>query len=94
MPEFETVEIPEMVAACSGSGGALGHPRVYLNLAPAGRAECPYCSRIFINPRVFHAGGVAPEAGVAMPSGHAPGGERLGESPAPRQVGAAGGAHG
>ena len=48
MTPFETIEIDEMVAACSG-GGALGHPRVYLNLAPAGRVECPYCSRLFVN---------------------------------------------
>jgi uncharacterized Zn-finger protein len=49
MVPFETVEIDQMVTACSGSGGALGHPRVFLNLAPSGRAECPYCSRAFIN---------------------------------------------
>ena len=48
MTPFETIETDEMVAACS-SGGALGHPRVYLNLAPAGRVECPYCSRLFVN---------------------------------------------
>src|SRR6185312_5573349 len=35
MGPFETVEIDEMTTACSG-GGPLGHPRVYLNLAPAG----------------------------------------------------------
>ncbi|HEY1797173.1 MAG TPA: zinc-finger domain-containing protein [Stellaceae bacterium] len=52
MPEFETIEIDEAVAACSGSGGALGHPRVYLNLEPGGRAECPYCSRTFVNKRL------------------------------------------
>jgi uncharacterized Zn-finger protein len=69
MPEFETVEINEAVAACSGSGGPLGHPRVYLNLEPGGRAECPYCSRIFINKRlashgVGHGGdGAAPAPG-------------------------------
>ena len=49
MGPFETIYIDEMVAACNGGGGSLGHPRVYLNLAPAGRAECPYCSRLFIN---------------------------------------------
>ena len=48
MTPFETIEIDEMVAACNGDG-ALGHPRVYLNLAPAGRVECPYCSRQFVN---------------------------------------------
>jgi uncharacterized Zn-finger protein len=46
---FETIYIDEMVAACDGGNDPLGHPRVYLNLAPAGRAECPYCSRLFVN---------------------------------------------
>ncbi len=48
MAHFETITIDGMVAACNGGGGPLGHPRVYLNLAPAGRAECPYCSREFV----------------------------------------------
>jgi len=30
-----------------GGGGPLGHPRVYLNLGPAGSVVCPYCSRRF-----------------------------------------------
>jgi uncharacterized Zn-finger protein len=95
MTPFETIEIDEMVAACNGDG-ALGHPRVYLNLAPSGRVECPYCSRLFVNRAVIAAGGVAEEAGVVMPSAHGAGGERPSESPAPRQVGdvAAGGADG
>ena len=50
MIPFETVTIDATVAACDGDGGALGHPKVYLNLAPAGRVECPYCSRRFVNP--------------------------------------------
>ena len=49
MGPFETIYIDGMVAACNGGGGPLGHPKVYLNLAPAGRAECPYCSRLFVN---------------------------------------------
>ena len=49
MEPFETIYIDEMVAACNGGGGPLGHPRVYLNLAPLGRVECPYCSRLFVN---------------------------------------------
>ena len=97
MTPSETIEITEMVAACAGGpgggGGPLGHPRVYLNLAPMGRVECPYCSRQFVNLAVLRAGGVASEAGVAMPSG--PGEERPSESPAPRQIGEiAGGAPG
>ena len=92
MTPFETIEIDEMVAACNGGGGPLGHPRVYLNLAPVGHVECPYCSRLFVNPAVVRAGGVAPETGVVMPSAQGPGEERANESPAPRQAGDAGGA--
>lgn len=99
MTPFETIEIDEMVAACAGGpgggGGPLGHPLVYLNLGPAGRVECPYCSRRFVNRAVANAGGVAGEVGVATPSAHGPGGEGEAESPAPRQIGeAAGGAAG
>ena len=49
MADFEVITIDTMVAACNGGGGALGHPRVFLNLAPAGKAECPYCSRLFVH---------------------------------------------
>jgi uncharacterized Zn-finger protein len=49
MGPFETIYIDETVAACNGGGGALGHPRVYLKLGPAGTVECPYCSRLFVN---------------------------------------------
>ncbi|HTV88784.1 MAG TPA: zinc-finger domain-containing protein [Stellaceae bacterium] len=96
MPIFETLETDQMIVACNGGGGPLGHPRVYLNLAPLGQIECPYCSRLFVNPAVRRAGGVAAEAGVAMPSSEGPGQEHLDESPAPRQVGdiAAGGENG
>jgi len=46
---FETVEIDQDTVACDGNGSsAAGHPRVYLNLQPAGRIECPYCSRTFV----------------------------------------------
>jgi uncharacterized Zn-finger protein len=50
MGPFETIYIDKTVAACDGGEGPLGHPRVYLNLAPAGKVECPYCSRLFVNP--------------------------------------------
>jgi uncharacterized Zn-finger protein len=49
MGPAEIIYIDEMVAACNGGGGPLGHPRVYLNLAPGGRVECPYCSRLYVN---------------------------------------------
>ena len=50
MGPFETIYINETVAACNGGGGPLGHPRVFLNLGRDGKVECPYCSRLFVNP--------------------------------------------
>ena len=34
--------------ACDGSGGALGHPRVYLEMGDENFVECPYCDRRFV----------------------------------------------
>ena len=31
-----------------GGGGALGHPRVYIDLARDGTGECGYCDRKFV----------------------------------------------
>jgi uncharacterized Zn-finger protein len=91
MVPFETVEIDEMVTACDGSDGPLGHPRVFLNLAPSGRVECPYCSRVFINRRVAQPGaGEAGYSSVASPSAHGPGAAGDSERPPPRQSDAGG----
>ena len=49
MGPFETIYINETVAACNGGDGPLGHPKVYLNLGAAGKIDCPYCSRLFVN---------------------------------------------
>ncbi|HVH75323.1 MAG TPA: zinc-finger domain-containing protein [Stellaceae bacterium] len=90
MAAFETITIDTMVAACNGGGGPLGHPKVYLNLAPGGKAECPYCSRLFVN-RAIAAGGL-PMEGVSgdtdRPQEPAPVGQTAGptvheHSPAP-----------
>ena len=55
----ETVTVTETRVACDGDGGALGHPRVYLEIKPeVGEVTCPYCSRRF----VF--------SGPADPAGH------------------------
>ena len=64
MAPFENIYIDGMVVACSGGEGPLGHPRVYLNLAPSGKVECPYCSRLFVN-RATAAG----TSGESPPSG-------------------------
>ena len=46
---FDTIETTEHTVACSGDGGALGHPKVYLHLdAETHSVTCPYCSRMFV----------------------------------------------
>jgi len=42
----ETIEVESREVACDG-GGALGHPRVYLNMGTDDWVECPYCDRRF-----------------------------------------------
>jgi uncharacterized Zn-finger protein len=48
MQPFETIYVDTPTVACNGGGGALGHPKVYLNLGPNKQVECPYCSRLYI----------------------------------------------
>ncbi|HET7084028.1 MAG TPA: zinc-finger domain-containing protein [Rhizomicrobium sp.] len=48
------VEAPEVVetdntrVACDGGGGALGHPKVYLEMGDEHFVECPYCDKRFV----------------------------------------------
>lgn len=44
----ETITVDTLTVACEGSGGSLGHPRVYLSLEGKGEAECPYCDRRYV----------------------------------------------
>ena len=44
----ETVETDSTRVACDGGGGALGHPRVYLEMGDERAVECPYCDKRFI----------------------------------------------
>ena len=44
----EIIEVDDTVVACNGGGGALGHPRVFLNLETDGFVDCPYCDRRFV----------------------------------------------
>ncbi len=43
----ETLTVSEARVACDG-GGALGHPKVYLQIGDEGFVECPYCDRRFV----------------------------------------------
>jgi uncharacterized Zn-finger protein len=44
----ETIVVNKSRVACEGSGGALGHPRVYLEMGDASFVECGYCDRRFV----------------------------------------------
>ena len=44
----ETIEVDSPTIDCEGEGGALGHPRVYLNMGERDWVECPYCDRRFV----------------------------------------------
>ena len=44
----EIVETDKTRIACDGGGGALGHPRVFLDMGHSGDVDCPYCGRRFV----------------------------------------------
>jgi len=41
----EIIEIDSATIACDGGGGALGHPRVFLNMGDEAHIDCPYFGR-------------------------------------------------
>lgn len=53
----ETVTVTTPVVACDGDGGALGHPRVYLNMGDKAEIDCPYCGRHYVLKGGAHGGG-------------------------------------
>jgi uncharacterized Zn-finger protein len=62
-PAPEVVVVRSGRVACDGVGGALGHPRVYLEMGEASFVECPYCDRRF----VLGAGSEGPESEYLAP---------------------------
>ncbi|HWA22925.1 MAG TPA: zinc-finger domain-containing protein [Caulobacterales bacterium] len=47
-PPPEVVEVTTHRVSCEGIGGALGHPRVYIEIGSEGFADCGYCDRRFV----------------------------------------------
>ncbi len=47
-PAPEILEVLTRRVSCDGIGGALGHPRVYLEMGDETFVECPYCDRRFV----------------------------------------------
>lgn len=48
IPPPETIMVRSHRVACEGVGGALGHPRVWLELGGQDFVDCPYCDRRFV----------------------------------------------
>jgi uncharacterized Zn-finger protein len=48
VPPPEIIPVTTRRVACDGVGGALGHPRVWLEMGEAGFVECGYCDRRFV----------------------------------------------
>jgi uncharacterized Zn-finger protein len=48
LPAPEVIVVRSKRVACDGVGGALGHPRVYLEMGEADFVECGYCDRRFV----------------------------------------------
>ncbi len=48
MQPHETILVEEPVVACDGGDGALGHPRVFLNMGGKHAIDCPYCGRHYV----------------------------------------------
>lgn len=44
----ETITVESKTVACDGGDGALGHPRVWLEMGRADHIDCPYCGRRFV----------------------------------------------
>jgi uncharacterized Zn-finger protein len=49
-PAPETIVVRSGRISCDGVGGALGHPRVWMEMGEATFVECPYCDRRFVLP--------------------------------------------
>ena len=44
--ELQVVSSSNVV--CDGGGGALGHPKIYLDMGKEKKIICPYCSKSFV----------------------------------------------
>jgi uncharacterized Zn-finger protein len=47
-PPPETIEVHAKQVSCDGVGGALGHPRIWLEMGDEDFVDCGYCDRRFV----------------------------------------------
>ena len=43
----EVIVVESKKVSCDGGGGALGHPKVWYDMAEDDHVECGYCDRVF-----------------------------------------------
>ncbi len=48
IPPSEIIVVQGHRIACDGGGGALGHPKVFLEMGEGDFVECPYCDRRYV----------------------------------------------
>jgi len=46
-PSDDVVLVLKKRVACDGGGGALGHPKTWLDMGQDNQVQCKYCDRIF-----------------------------------------------
>lgn len=44
----DMVEVKMRRVSCDGGGGALGHPKVWLDMGQNKQVRCKYCDRLFV----------------------------------------------
>lgn len=57
-PEIDPVDVAIVNShkiACDGGGGALGHPKVWLDMGQDSQVQCKYCDKIFVLASAVHA---------------------------------------
>ncbi len=60
----EVITVHSHRVSCDGVGGALGHPRVYMEMGDEGFVECGYCDRRFV---LAHSDGAPDESDELAP---------------------------
>lgn len=47
-PDNDVTIVTKTRVACDGGGGALGHPKTYLDMGTNTQVRCKYCDRVFV----------------------------------------------
>jgi uncharacterized Zn-finger protein len=48
MTTSQTAQTYKKKVSCDGGSGALGHPKIFLDIGDMKNIECPYCGKNFV----------------------------------------------